>query len=207
MILKSDEIAKRLLRSKEDPLDEHPLFIIPYPNLKELKKSGSASIDLRLGTWFITPRHARISHLDIVGGKTTQAEFTKTSYVPFGRDYFLHPRSFVLAITMEWLCLPSNLAGYIVGKSSWGRCGLIIETAAGIHPGFTGCLTLELSNAGEVPIRVIPGMTICQLFLHQVKTEDIHVDRSRFVGQRQPTLDRISLDPVAKKLFKAYRMT
>ncbi|MCG2771258.1 MAG: dCTP deaminase [Desulfobacterales bacterium] len=203
MIYKAELIAGLI----ENPDEKDPLVIVPRPNLTDLRKSGSVSVDLRLGTWFVTPRQSRMSHLDIIGGKTTQAQFTKTSYVPFGSEYYLHPRSFVLGVTLEWVRLPKDFAGYIVGKSSWGRCGLIIATAAGVHPGFMGCLTLELSNIGEVPIPIIPGMTICQLFLHQVKQGTNAVDRSGFVGQRQPILDRIALDPVAKKLFKAYRMT
>lgn len=205
MILKSDTVAELLRQSKAEQDLPDPLFIIPYFQLEELKKSGSASVDLRLGTWFITPRHARMSHLDLTRGKITQAEFTKKNYVPFGKQYYLHPKNFVLGMTIEWLRLPSNLAGYIVGKSSWGRCGLIIETAAGIHPGYTGCLTLELSNAGEVPICLRPGMHICQLFLHQVDTIDKdpkNIDRSLFAGQRQPTIDRIKIDPIAEKLSK-----
>jgi len=201
MILKSERIADLL----ENPDKKDPLVIVPCPNLLDLRKSGSASIDLRLGTWFVTPRQARMSHLNIIEGETTQAQFTKINYVPFGSQYYLHPRSFVLGVTLEWLRLPIDLAGYIVGKSSWGRCGLIIATAAGVHPGFKGCLTLELSNTGEVPIPIIPGMTICQLFLHRVEKSTDDVDQSGFVGQRQPILGKIKLDKVASKLAQAHK--
>lgn len=49
-----------------------------------------------------------------------------------------------------------------------GRRELIIETAAGLLPGFSGCLALERSNVGEVPIALLPGMRICQIFLYHV---------------------------------------
>jgi len=203
MIFKAELIAELI----ENPDKKDPLVVVPRPNLTELRESGSASVDLRLGTWFVTPRQARMSHLDIIKGKTTQDQITKTSYVPFGSEYYLHPRSFVLGVTLEWVRLPKAFAGYIVGKSSWGRCGLIIATAAGVHPGFMGCLTLELSNTGEVPIPIIPGMTICQLFLHQVKQGTNGVDQSGFVGQRQPILGKIELDAVAQKLSNAYKVS
>jgi dCTP deaminase len=205
MIFKSELIANLI----ENPDPNDPLVIVPRPNLKEMKEGGSASVDLRLGTWFVTPRQARMSHLDIIKGKTTQSQFTKTSYVPFGSEYYLHPRSFVLGVTLEWVRVPKIFAGYIVGKSSWGRCGLIIATAAGVHPGFMGCLTLELSNAGEVPIPVIPGMRICQLFFHKVEQSQgtDTVDQSGFVGQRQPILGKIELDEVAQRLSKAYKVS
>jgi dCTP deaminase len=78
---------------------------------------------------------------------------------------------------------------------------LIIATAAGVHPGFTGCLTLELSNVGEIPIAVKPGISICQLFLHLTSQTDL-ADKSTFVGRRRPTLGKIELDDVYKKLSK-----
>jgi dCTP deaminase len=73
-------------------------------------------------------------------------------FVPFGQKFVLHPGRFALGSTLEWLRLPATMSGYVTGKSSLGRHGLIIETAAGIHPSFSGCLTLELANVGEVPL-------------------------------------------------------
>src|SRR6266849_9594195 len=114
----------------------------------------------------------------------------------------MHPGNFVLRVTLEWIRLPKDMAAYVVGKSSWGRCGLIIATATGVHPGFKGCLTLELSNVGEIPIGIKPGIAICQLFLHDVSSSDEHVDASSFVGTRKPTLRPIKLDDFAKKLAR-----
>jgi dCTP deaminase len=112
----------------------------------------------------------------------------------------LHPRNFVLGVTLEWLKMPPDLAGYIVGRSSWGRRGLIIATAAGVHPGFTGCLTLEITNLGEIPIEVRPGMAVSQLFLHSVDGGGGR-DASPFGGRSRPTLGTIDMDPVAKALM------
>jgi dCTP deaminase len=202
MILKGERLAELLIESEQQNIAD-PLIIVPQPHLENLRKSGSASIDLRLGTWFVTPRHSRMSHIDITNERTSQSQFTKTTYVPFGEEYYLHPKSFVLGVTLEWLCLPKNLAGYLIGKSSWGRCGLIIATATGVHPGFKGCLTLELANHGEVPIPIKPGILICQLFLHKVETLDTeYIDQSSFVGLRKPIMGRVKLDEIAKKLSK-----
>ena len=159
MILKSDRIAK-LLQDGAKPETEDPLVITPTPpDLTKLAERGSGSIDIRLGTWFMTLRQARMTHLAI-DAPGSQVQLTKTHYVPFGSEYYLHPRSFVLSVTLEWIRLPKNLAAYVIGKSSWGRRGLIIATATGVHPGFKGCLTLELSNVGELPIAIKPGMEI-----------------------------------------------
>ena len=96
--------------------------------------------------------------------------------------------------------MPKNLGGYVTSKSSWGRRGLIIATATGVHPGFKGCLTLELRNVGEIPIALYPGMPVCQFFVHDVATESESIDSSSFVGRRQPILGSISFDSIAKKL-------
>lgn len=201
MILKSDKLAERLNQGA-DPTTADPLVITPSVNLTELAQTGAGSIDLRLGTWFMTLRQARMNCLEIdkPGG---QAKLTKTHFVPFGGEYYLHPRSFVLAVTLEWMRLPRDLAAYVIGKSSWGRRGLIIATATGVHPGFKGCLTLELGNVGELPIAIKPGMQICQLFFHTVSTDDNAVDQSLFIGLRRPFLGKAELDPIAKKLAEA----
>lgn len=137
MILKAGKIREKI----SDTLD--PLVITPRPSLDSLK-DGSAAVDLRLGTWFLALRPARMAALEI--GSADEAKATKTHYVKFGDSYYLHPHSFALGVTLEWLRIPRTLAGYVVGKSSWGRRGLIIATAVGVHPGFTGCLTLELAK-------------------------------------------------------------
>jgi len=202
MILKSKQIADLLEADDQDD----PLVITPTPDLRELRQSGSASIDLRLGSWFVTLRRARTALLEITDPtkpSASEARLTKKHYIPFGKDFVLHPRSFVLGITLEWIRLKKNCAGYLIGKSSWGRRGLIIATATGVHPGFTGCLTLEMSNVGEIPIQIKPGMPICQLFLHELKppVDDV-TDRSCFIGMRKPVLGTIRLDALAQKLAR-----
>jgi len=200
MILKADRIA-HLLESGEPAVD--PLVITPRPNLDKFKRSGAASIDLRLGCWFALLKHARAPMLDVgptVAEKLTAEALTKLHYVRFGDKFVLHPRDFVLGSTLEWLRLPKNLAGYVTSRSSWGRRGLIIATATGVHPGFTGCLTLELFNSGEIPVALYPGMAISQFFIHTVETNSDKADRSVLAGRRRPFLGTIELDEIAKKL-------
>jgi dCTP deaminase len=207
MILKADYIAKLLDDGRRD-VSPNSLCITPLPNLEELKTSGSASVDLRLGTWFMTLREARMTHMAPDDQMPeSHPQLTKTHYVRFGGRYTLHPGSFVLSSTLEWIRLPNNLAAYVIGRSSWGRRGLIIATATGVHPCFTGCLTLELTNVGELPICIYPGMTICQLFFHQVQPgESDATDHSQFVCTRKPSVGEIRLknDLFAWNLANAY---
>jgi dCTP deaminase len=175
--------------------------ITPHFELEKLRKSGAAAIDLRLGCWFTALRPARMSCLR-ADETASEARLTKASYVPLGSEYFLHPRGFCLGTTLEWLRFPKRLAGYVIGRSSWGRRGLIIATATGVHPGFAGCLTLELSNVGELPVAIKPGTRICQLFLHETTGAGDEVDQSHFLGMTRPVLGRIHADPIEANLGK-----
>ena len=202
MILKADDIAKKL-RAAEAEIEEDPLIITPLPDIESLEESGSASIDLRLGTWFLTLRRARMKSIDIDPDPTISAtpnQYTKSHFVPFGKEFILHPRSFVLGITLEWIRLPRDLAAILTGKSSWGRRGLIIATATGVHPGFTGCLTLEITNLGEIPIVIKPGIEICQLFIHTLTSASQFADTSAFSMKRKPTFGHIKIDEFCRKL-------
>lgn len=92
----------------------------------------------------------------------------KEYYAPVGDYLVVHPHQFVLAQTLEYVRLPRFLMAYVVGRSTWGRLGLITATAIGVHPLFSGNLTLEIRNLGETPLRLYPGESIAQLFFHSV---------------------------------------
>ncbi|WP_456777378.1 dCTP deaminase [Bradyrhizobium sp. USDA 3315] len=170
------------------------LTIVPVPDLVRVQQRGGASVDLRPGRWFRSFKQTRTNSVSLVGrdsgGDTLPTEMSRTRqhFVPFGDYYVLHPGRFVLGTTLEWLRLPAGLSGYVTGKSSLGRHhGLVIETAAGVHPYFSGCLTLELANIGEVPLEIYPGMEVCQMFLHRV-APCAATDMGRFSGRRKPAL-------------------
>jgi dCTP deaminase len=203
MLLPSDRIADLLATDRSTEKD--PLVIAPTPDLAQLRRRGGASVDLRLGTWFLAMKARRHHVLDVYDEQVsapTISDLTNKYYVPFNDRFVLHPRTFVLAVTLEWLRMPQTLAGMVTGKSSWGRRGLIIETAPGVHPGFTGCLTLELSNVGEIPIVIKPGTEICQLFLHKLDQSADSIPATQFRGQRQPSVSLATPDEFAKKLMK-----
>ncbi|MBI2425781.1 MAG: dCTP deaminase [Candidatus Hydrogenedentes bacterium] len=195
MLIGSEIIADML----RNPDRDDPLLVVPKPDVNDLIRAGSASLDLRLGTWFGTLRGERTSCL-AVSSRHTEPSLVKLLHVPFGKPFYLHPKAFVLASTLEWIRVPSKLAGSVTARSSWGRRGLIIATATGVHPGFTGCLTLELANVGAAPIELRPGMSLCQLFFEEVNRDLKTTDKSRFLGRRKPILGKIDLDWIAKAL-------
>jgi dCTP deaminase len=201
-MLGAEDVAN-LLEASAKPEHRDPLVLTPMPDVVALRKSGNASLDLRLGTWFLTPKKTRHHLLDVSPKgieQLSEDSFTNAHFVPFGGRFILHPHSFVLAATLEWIRMPRDLGGYITGKSSWGRRGLVIETAPGVHPGFAGCLTLEIANVGEIPIAMTPGTQICQLFLHAITTPAARQGTTSFIGRRQPILGQIKLDEFAVRL-------
>ena len=193
-------------------LKDGSLAISPKPHVKRT----AAAIDLRLGRWFISMRDSRLSMLDIrssgVEGEFEVRKHAKETFVPFGEAFILHPGRFVLASTLEWVTLPNDLMAFVTGKSSWARRGLSVEGAPGVHPGFSGCLTLEVANHGVVPIEILSGMEICQLFLLEMSTEQTEADAT-LIGpkvnsnvhgmRRKPSIAPIDVDPVVTRLKRS----
>lgn len=181
--------------------DPAGIAIIPEPSLEDLRLSGEASVTLRLGRWFLAVRQTNETHIEAFAGHPEKVQrMAKQYFVPFGRYFVLHPGRFVLAATLEWLRIPTCYTAFVVGKSSLGRRGIIIETAAGVHPGFSGCLTLEIANVGELPISVMPGQPICQLFVHSMDGE-LATTITAHAGQRKPRLGQMKNDAVSTKLL------
>lgn len=200
MSISSRRIAE-LVRLGEagDPLG---INLVPCPDIGQIDTSGEASITLRLGRWFLSMKQTNQTHLDVVAAEDAamaEASISKKHFVPFGESFVIHPGRFVLASTLEWITLPSNLAAYVTGKSTWGRRGIVIETAAGVHPSFSGCLTLEIANLGEVPVSLRPGMAICQVFLHEVHGPSVS-SRTALSGRRRPVLGRAKADSILTAL-------
>ena len=202
-MLSADEIATAL-ELKDG--DEERLSITPRPDVNDLRRHAATSIDLRLGRWFLSFKQSQNSSVPLATGAiskkplaTIEASRTKQHFIPFGEKFVLHPGSFVLGATLEWLRLPSTLAGYVTGKSALGRHGLVIETASGIHPRFNGCLTLELANVGVVPIEILPGMKICQVFFHAVPATN-REELGDMEGRRKPTLPTPKHDQILEKI-------
>jgi dCTP deaminase len=112
----------------------------------------------------------------------------------------VHPGEFVLASTYEVITLPDDIAGRLEGKSSLGRLGLLTHSTAGfIDPGFSGHITLELSNVANLPVKLFAGMKIGQLCLIKLSSPAEHPYGSekygsRYQGQRGPTPSRSFLN-------------
>ena len=152
-----------------------------------------SSVDVRLDRYFRVFNNSQYTHID----PARQQDDLTTLVEPKDDDPFvLHPGEFVLGSTLEVVTLPDDLAGRLEGKSSLGRLGLITHATAGfIDPGFSGHITLELSNVANLPITLWPGMKIGQLCLFRLTSPSEHpygssVYGSRYQDQRGPTPSR-----------------
>lgn len=166
-----------------DPLD--PAMVQP------------ASVDVRLDRFFRLFDNHRYAHID---PRQEQDELTRLVEVDPDEAFILHPGEFVLGSTYEQVTLPDDLAARLEGKSSLGRLGLLTHSTAGfIDPGFSGHVTLELSNVATLPITLWPGMRIGQLCFFRLSSAaqspyGTGANQNRYQGQRGPTASRAHRD-------------
>jgi dCTP deaminase len=152
-----------------------------------------SSIDVRVDRRFRVFHNARYPYIDV---RQPMEELTELVEVEGDEPFILHPGEFVLGQTLERVTLPDDLVARLEGKSSLGRLGLLIHSTAGfVDPGFSGNLTLELSNVANLPITIYEGMPIGQLsFMRMdgaVETPYGAKDKgSKYQGQGEPTPSR-----------------
>jgi dCTP deaminase len=181
-VLLSDRDIRAELESKRvilDPYDE--AMVQP------------SSVDVRIDRYFrLFDNHK----YPVIDPAQEQPDLTRLVEVVGDEAFVLHPGEFVLASTYEMVTLPDDVAARLEGKSSLGRLGLLTHSTAGfIDPGFSGHVTLELSNVATLPIKLWPGMKIGQLCFFQLSSPAEHpygsqLMGSRYQGQRGPTASR-----------------
>jgi dCTP deaminase len=152
-----------------------------------------SSVDVRIDRYFRVFENHRYPHID---PSQEQAELTRLVEPDGDEPFILHPGEFALASTYEVVTLPDDIAARLEGKSSLGRLGLLTHSTAGfIDAGFSGHVTLELSNVATLPIKLWPGMKIGQLCFFRLSSPaeapfGSGASGSRYQGQRGPTPSR-----------------
>lgn len=159
----------------------------------DLNMVQPSSIDVRIDRFFrLFDNHK----YPVIDPAQDQPDLTRMIEVDPNEGFILHPGEFVLGSTFEQITLPDDVAARLEGKSSLGRLGLLTHSTAGfIDPGFSGHVTLELSNVATLPIRLWPGMKIGQLCFFRLssaaeKPYGSSAYGSRYLGQRGPTASR-----------------
>lgn len=197
-VLTSAEITNRIFSEKNSC---KRLTVTPLLEPKDQIRGGS--LDIRLGNHFLVFERGKLGYVDPMHPATTTE---RKQYVPLGQYFVVHPNQFVLGCSLEYLGLPNDLVGYVVGRSSWGRLGLVTATAFGVHAGYRGVITLELTNLGEVPVYIYPGWAIAQIFFHEVIATEGNggeSDITSYLLSVRPEASKLSPPPRLLKLTKA----
>jgi dCTP deaminase len=180
-------------RSIRDEIESGRITIEPFDD----QMIQPSSVDVRVDRRFRVFHNARYPYIDV---RQPMDGLTELVEVREDEPFILHPGEFVLGQTLEQVTLPDDLVARLEGKSSLGRLGLLIHSTAGfVDSGFSGNLTLELSNVANLPITIYHGMPIGQLSFMRM---DGPVERpygssdtgSKYQGQAEPTPSRFYLN-------------
>lgn len=179
-------------RDLRQTIESGHIGIDPY----DPKMIQPSSIDIRLGHSFRVFENHLLDSIDL---KNLPADFTTEVRIEDDSEppyFLLHPGEFCLAETLEVITVPNDLLATVNGKSSLGRVGLIVHATAGVlDPGFSGSVTLEMTNLTRIPIRLYPELAIAQL-IFQYMSSPVEVPYghpslgSRYQHQRGATASR-----------------
>ncbi len=150
----------------EAALDSGHIKLTPQP---EAKAISGISVDLRLANHFRVFSNNSLPFLDLSGereqlNKDIDQVMGKEILIEEGDAFFIHPGELVLGSTLESVEIPDDLVGWLDGRSSLARLGLMVHVTAGrIDPGWKGQVVLEFYNLGKMPLALKPEMIICAL--------------------------------------------
>jgi deoxycytidine triphosphate deaminase len=172
-VLSKENIKERLKLSLEDP---RSIVITPLSD----EGFDHDSVDLRLGCYFRLPAISSIECIKPFSKRKSDAtarHYPELVHKPYGRYdndcvLILQPDHVVLASTLEYIKMPGDVSGEILTKSSWARVFISIASAPWIHPFYRGCLTLEISNLGNVPVALPVGKPIAQLVFMKIEGQE-----------------------------------
>lgn len=153
--------------------------LIIEPILDE-SQFGEIAVDLRVGTDFLAMQQGRNAFIDTTSNKI-ESRPIKSHYTQTRRkvgEYFLfHTNQPILFSTLEYLKLPSNVYAELSLRSSYNRLGLSLHTL--IQPGYCGCASVEITNRGNTPIRIVSGTRMVQIRFYKIDSEVDYFGKKR----------------------------
>jgi len=175
--------------------------------LKPFKKEyvQPASYDVHLDRQFLI---FNINQNFVIDPKVPVKNLMKEIVITKDEPFVLHPGEFALGMLMEETGVSDKLVGRLEGKSSLGRLGLIIHTTAGyLDPGNSLKMTLELYNAGKIPIKLYYRMPIGQMAFEYLSSPCIRPYgsqglNSKYKGDTKPMASKMHLNFKKKSLSK-----
>jgi len=182
-------------------LGQEKIKISPRP---EEDMISGLTVDIRLGNKFRVFEDHAAPYIDLSGPKAevaSQLERVMSDEIEIaeGDAFFLHPGELALAVTLESVTLPANIVGWLDGRSSLARLGLMVHvTAHRIDPGWSGNIVLEFFNSGKLPLALRPNMKIGALSFEVLSGEAERPYNARqdakYKGQDGAIASRISDD-------------
>ena len=177
------------------------IAVTPEPSHDKIK---GISVDLRLDNRFRVFNDHTAPYIDLSGPKDEVQKIMDTVMgeeilIPENEAFFLHPGELALAATLESVTIPDDLVGWLDGRSSLARLGLMVHvTAHRIDPGWHGQIVLEIFNSGKLPLALRPGMDICAINFETLssaasKPYNKRAD-AKYKNQTGPTSSRINED-------------
>ncbi len=120
--------------------------------------------------------------------------FDEKSFVPFKGDVcIIPPNSFALARSVEYFRIPRNVLTICVGKSTYARCGIIVNVTP-FEPEWEGFVTLEISNTTPLPAKIYSNEGLCQVIFFESDEEcriSYRDKEGKYQGQTGITLPRM----------------
>lgn len=190
MILNDKQIRRRC----EDPglwFNGRPL-ISPF---REGKVEGCISYGLTSSGYDLALDGKVMAFKNTRGGVVDPKAFNDPTYRASVFDCFesydsivVPANGYILVQCVEYLSLPRDLKGHCIGKSTYARCGVIVNTTP-LEPEWHGHLTIEISNSNPAPVKLYVGEGIAQLEFHLIDPpERSYADKGgKYQGQRDVT--------------------
>lgn len=185
----------------EQSLADGNIIIKPAPDSSMI---SGVSVDIRLGNEFRVFQDHNAPFIDLSGPKADVQKAMNTVMsdeivIPDGEAFFLHPGELALAVTYESVTLPDNIVGWLDGRSSLARLGLMVHvTAHRIDPGWSGQIVLEFYNSGKLPLALRPKMKIAALNFETMSSSALRPynkrEDAKYKGQMGAVASRISQD-------------
>ncbi|MBA6233576.1 MULTISPECIES: dCTP deaminase [unclassified Colwellia] len=189
----------------ETSLERGEIIISPAPDSSMI---SGVSVDIRLGNEFRVFQDHTAPYIDLSGPKAEMQKamdsvMSDEIVIADGEAFFLHPGELALAVTYESVTLPDNIVGWLDGRSSLARLGLMVHvTAHRIDPGWSGQIVLEFYNSGKLPLALRPKMKIAALNFETMSSRALRPynkrEDAKYKNQTGAVASRISQDDSSK---------
>jgi dCTP deaminase len=172
---------------------------IRFSNNPQLDDISGCTVDLHLGYGFRIPVSHPQGMIDLSSASASEQiekAMSEVYTILPPKSFWIHPGELVLGATLEAVTLPDDLVGWLDGRSSLARLGLMVHmTAHRIDPGWSGEIVLEFFNAGKYPIGLYPTMPIAAISFETLTSPALkpYYKRTvaRYQNQQGPVVSRL----------------